>query len=244
MEALGAERREKRQVENLSKIVGLEKLEGLRFKFRPEGQLGRVFVKVLGKTEQGLNVRAIESGTEYNDVPPEQLSIGVATRREGDPLIELLKENGMESEQYLQRLAAGSEGLRARLGHNPEGRVSRQQSDQEPVRGFSGPGAERRGEFGFRRGPPQSPGEVRRPVPLNPGFAHHYGFNQPEPVCSTGLGRTRKICRRSSRTPPRQPQGVTRGLRVFASSTGFRSRTPQNREAFIPRSGSTRFTAR
>lgn len=170
-----SERREKRQIENLSKLAGLEKLEGLRLKFRPEGSLVRIFVKVVGRTEQGLNLKAVESGTGYNDVPPAQLSVGVATRREEDPLIELLKENGMEYDQYLHKPAAGSEGVREGLGLNQEGRESRQQSGDERARGWSGQAGDRRGEFDFRRGPPQSPGEVRRPVPLNPGYAHPYG---------------------------------------------------------------------
>lgn len=178
MEALGSERLERRQVENLSRLVGLEKFEGLRFKFRPNGQLGRVFVKVVGRTEKGLKIRTVESGVEYDDVPPSQLSIGVGTRREGDPLIGLLKENGMESEQYMQRQPAGSEGQRAEFGLNGGGFAERPQSVNNQGRGFSAPVAAGRGEFGLRRGPPGPQEEVRRPVPLNPAFPTQFGFPQ------------------------------------------------------------------
>lgn len=179
MEVLGAERRERRHVENLSKLVGLEKLEGLRFKYRPQGQLGRIFVKVVGGTEQGVDLRAVESGNEYKDVPPSQLSIGIGTRREGDPLMVLLKENGMESEMYLQRQSFGSDGQRAEFGTPLEGWEEFPPAARNPARGFSAPVAFGRGNFDFHRGPLGQHEEFRRPVPMRPGFHNQPRFPYP-----------------------------------------------------------------
>lgn len=218
MEALGSERLERRQIENLSKIVGLEKFEGLRFKYRPAGQLGRIFVKVMGRTEQGVDLKAVESGEEYKNVPPAQLSIGVGTRRESDPLVELLKENGMEAAQYLQRQPPESERQREEFRNNPDEWAESHLQGRNPVRGFSAPVPAGRGEFAVRRGPPWPQEEIRRPVPVNPGFSHQYGF-QPQNYGPFPMARV----------PPEEPQVYPpffpqAGGRVNQGPPGFRPR--------------------
>ncbi|GAQ85558.1 hypothetical protein KFL_002410090 [Klebsormidium nitens] len=92
----------------------------------------RIFVKVVGRSGDNLNLKAVESGAEYKDVPPSQLSIGIGTRREGDPLLVMLKENGMESDQYVQRQSLGTEGRRAEFGTPMEGGADLDSGSTDP----------------------------------------------------------------------------------------------------------------
>lgn len=104
MQSVNAEQREKRLVENLCKLVGPEKLVGLRFKYRPAEEVGRIFVKATKVLENGesFELKNVDSEVVYNKVPASQLSIGVRTRSEGDPLIQLMRETGMEVAAFLK----------------------------------------------------------------------------------------------------------------------------------------------
>ena len=104
MDGAAAEPREKKMVENLGKLVGREKLIGCRFKYRPVEQLGRIFVKVTGVTEgeSGLELKNLETDESYSNVQPSNLSIGAKSRSQEDPLIALLRENGMEVSPFVK----------------------------------------------------------------------------------------------------------------------------------------------
>lgn len=131
---------EKRLVENLCTLVGARKLIGVRLKYKPPGEIGRVFVKVLGVSPATgrFELQAVESGAKYNDVPAGDLSIGTGSRREGDPLIELLRSNGMQDEPFMQRSGHRSREEEGR-GLRTEGQTEARAGDREETP------AERRG---------------------------------------------------------------------------------------------------
>ncbi|GAQ91117.1 hypothetical protein KFL_007300030 [Klebsormidium nitens] len=77
-----------------------------------------------------------ESGEKYTDVPVEELSIGAGSRREGDPLIQLLRANGMQDEPFLQqgrtRAGRGQEDLELENEIRSKGREDRGRSQSRP----------------------------------------------------------------------------------------------------------------
>lgn len=123
MTSAGAEQKERKAVENLGKLVGGEKLVGCRFKYRPEEELGRIFVKATAVAEggEGLEVKNVGTGDVYPNVQLSELSIGLNSRSETDPLIHLLKENGLEANPYLKRRTETPEARpRSEAFHTPE----------------------------------------------------------------------------------------------------------------------------
>lgn len=96
---------EKRLVGNLFFLAGARSFVGLRFKYKPPGALGRIFVKVTGLSPGNarFELQALEGGETFSAVPATELSIGVNSRREDDPLIKLLRETGMREEQFIQK---------------------------------------------------------------------------------------------------------------------------------------------
>lgn len=123
MTSVGAEQKEKKVVENLAKLVESERLVGCRFKYRPAEDENRIFVKVTALSEggEGFDVKNSETGEVYAKVQPNQLSIGLKSRSDGDPLISLLRENGLEASLYLKSQGESPEGgLRSERFHTPE----------------------------------------------------------------------------------------------------------------------------
>lgn len=105
MSGIDTVREEKKLLGNHFFLAGPRAFVGLRFKFRPPGALSRIWVKVAGLSAGNakFELEALESGERFSAILPTELSIGVGSRRDDDPLINLLKETGMQFESFLQK---------------------------------------------------------------------------------------------------------------------------------------------